>query len=118
MLGFMIISGCKKSSNDNGGDDSTDTGIVGTWNLSIVYKNNSVVNRVITFAGTATEGTFTDDLGDSGSYRVGDITVYFTKKSKFSGVVQYFVGIFSGENNMSGTFIGTDTGTGTWAASR
>ncbi len=116
VFGVVSFQGCKKSGDDENID--ANAGVVGTWNLSITFKNNSVVKRVITFAGTAAEGKFSDDLGDSGTYRVGDVAIYFTRIAKTTGVIQYFIGIIADNNNMSGTFIGTDTGTGTWSATR
>jgi len=116
IFGVVLFQGCKKSGDDE--TVETDAGIVGTWSLNITFRNNSVIKRVITFSGTATEGTFSDDLGDSGTYRVGDVAIYFTRIAKATGVIQYFIGIIADNNNMSGTFIGTDTGTGTWSATR
>jgi len=116
MFGFLFFQSCKKSSSDGSGTDGG-INITGNWNLTITFKNKTVVTKVITFEGTATEGTYKDDQGDRGTYRVGDVTVYFTKTSN-AGIIQYYIGVFSDANNMSGSFIGTDTGTGTWSAAR
>ena len=113
----FLSEGCKKTESE-GEQIAEGWSITGTWLVNVVFKNNTTVSWSITFTGASGSGTSTDTQGNSGVYQAGGSVVNWTRVVSKTGVTQYYIGIVNSENNMSGTFIGTDSGSGTWAATR
>lgn len=113
----FLSEGCKKTESE---EEQVAEGwsITGTWLVNVEFRNNTTVSWSITFTGASGSGTCTDTQGSSGVYQAGGSVVNWTRVVSKTGVTQYYIGIVNSENNMSGTFIGTDSGSGTWTATR
>ncbi len=86
--------------------------IRGAWTLNVQYEGDTYIFGM-TFTGSKTSGTFTDDEGDTGTYTVSDRNVSFS----YDYYDISFTGSFSTKDNMGGSVVVRGV-TGTWNATR
>jgi len=100
---MMFSTGCKKKFD-----------IQGTWNLSFIWSNGTHGILALTFTGGKESGSFSHKNITLGTYTVNDKSVTW----KYSLVNTVYTGASTGDNNMSGTMVSFNGGTGTWTAVR
>ena len=121
-IGLLLIFAC------NGSSEKTEVGtlsapqysILGTWNYTLTAElegsSYEYDSGTIAFAGTATDGTFTQinfyELEYQGTYTVDGKNVTITGS-------QIWAGVFSDMTNMSGTWNSVEgKESGTWTATK
>jgi tetratricopeptide (TPR) repeat protein len=86
--------------------------IRGAWTLNVQLAGSTFIFGM-TFTGSKTSGTFTDEDGDTGTYTVSDRNVSFS----YDDYDISFTGSFSTKDNMGGSVVVSGV-TGTWNATR
>jgi hypothetical protein len=86
--------------------------IRGRWTLNVQIAGETFIFGM-TFSGSKTNGTFTDEDGDTGVYTVNDRNVSFS----YDDFNISFTGSFSTNDNMAGSVV-VNSVTGSWTAAR
>jgi hypothetical protein len=92
--------------------------IRGTWAVtSEEFKSLNIQSPgawVCSFHGSLTSGTWSNDRGYTGTYSVDGLVVQW----EYDSGTPTYNGEFSSPTTMTGTFVGYEGSSGTWAASK